>query len=61
MVSRILYTRTIREGAREIYAWLEANHKLESAGSVPQDDKIIAAWERLTKIMQEELVACERL
>ena len=49
------YTHTIAEGAQEIHAWLDANGKLESAASVPQDDKIIAAWERLTKAMREEL------
>lgn len=49
------YTRTIADGAREIYAWLEANGKRESAESVPQDDRIIAAWERLTENMKEEL------
>jgi nucleoside-diphosphate-sugar epimerase len=49
------YTHTIAEGAREIYGWLEANNKIERAESVPGDDKIIAAWERLTQTMKEEL------
>ena len=49
------YTHTIADGAREIYAWLEANGKLESAESVPNDNRIIATWERLSVAMREEL------
>jgi nucleoside-diphosphate-sugar epimerase len=41
------YTVSIAEGARQIHAWLSANNKLQTAESQPQDDKIIAAWERL--------------
>ena len=48
------YTRTIADGAREIYEWLEASGKLESAESMPSDDRIIAAWERLTNNLKEE-------
>ena len=51
------YTRTISEGAKEIYSYLEANNKLESAESVPQDDRILEAWERLSKNMVRELAA----
>ena len=48
-------THTIADGAREIYAWLEANGKLEGAESVPNDNRIIATWERLSVAMREEL------
>jgi nucleoside-diphosphate-sugar epimerase len=49
------YTISIAEGARRIYVWLTANGRLENSDDVPQDDRILAAWERLRAQMDQEL------
>ncbi|MGQ9524562.1 MAG: NAD-dependent epimerase/dehydratase family protein [Armatimonadota bacterium] len=53
------YRITIAEGARQIYEWHVRNSKLEDSDEVPQDDKIIAAWERLCQRMKDELAGSD--
>ena len=45
------YRTTIAEGARQIYAWLAVNGKLENSDETPQDDRILAAWEDAARWM----------
>ncbi|MBM3460354.1 MAG: NAD-dependent epimerase/dehydratase family protein [Armatimonadetes bacterium] len=49
------YTTSIAEGARRIYARLCRTGRLQSWEEVPQDDRILAAWERARRRMEEEL------
>jgi nucleoside-diphosphate-sugar epimerase len=49
------YTISIAEGAKRITTWLAANGRLENSDDVPQDDRILAAWERLRAQMVQEL------
>ena len=44
-------------GARRIYEWHVRNGRLENSDDVPQDDKLIAAWEKLSARMAQEMNA----
>lgn len=49
------YRTRIADGAAQIYDWHVRNGRLENSDDVPQDDRIIAAWERLSAQMIEEM------
>ncbi|HEY3285400.1 MAG TPA: NAD-dependent epimerase/dehydratase family protein [Armatimonadota bacterium] len=49
------YRTTLAEGARAIYQWHLAHGTVENSDEVPQDDRILAAWARLTERMKVEL------
>jgi len=49
------YRTTIAEGAKQIYDWHVRNGSLENSDNVPQDDRIIAAWQKLSAQMISEL------
>jgi len=49
------YQITIAEGARRIYEWHVKNGRLENSDDVPQDDRIIAAWQQLSARMKHEI------
>jgi nucleoside-diphosphate-sugar epimerase len=49
------YTISIAEGAQRIYARLQATSRLENSDNVPQDDRILAAWERMNAQLKLEL------
>lgn len=49
------YRTGIGEGARRIYDWHVANNRLEDSDGVPQDDRILEAWERLSATLRQEL------
>lgn len=48
------YTIPWVEGVKRTVAWLDARGKIENSDNDPFDDKIIAAWERLSAAMQQE-------
>lgn len=43
------------EGARRIYQWLEARHRIEDSDADPLYDQVIAAWTRAGEQMAHEL------
>jgi nucleoside-diphosphate-sugar epimerase len=49
------YTLSIAEGAKRIYTRLQETGRLENSDNVPQDDRILAAWERLHAQLRQEL------
>ena len=49
------YRTTIAEGAQEIYKWHVENGRLENSDKVPQDDRLLAAWDHLTAQMQADI------
>lgn len=49
------YTVPWVAGVRRTVAWLDENHKIEDSDADPFDDRVIAAWERLSARMGEEL------
>ncbi len=53
------YTIPWVEGVRRTVAWLDANGKVENSDNDPFDDKVIAAWEKYTASMTEELAGLD--
>jgi nucleoside-diphosphate-sugar epimerase len=49
------YTVPWVEGVRRTVAWLDAHGRIENSDDDPFDDRVIAAWERLTSAMAAEL------
>ncbi len=49
------YRISISEGAKQIYTHLVETRRLENSDDVPQDDRILAAWEYLSAQMQQQL------
>ena len=47
------------EGVRRTVAFLDERGRIENSDNDPLDDKIIAAWEKLTAGMQSELAGLE--
>ncbi len=48
------YRTSIAEGMRRIYENLVQAGKLQNSDDVPEDDRIIAAWRRMTVALKEE-------
>jgi nucleoside-diphosphate-sugar epimerase len=48
------YTISIAEGAKRIYTRMLETGRLENSDNVPQDDRIITAWERLNLQLRQE-------
>ena len=49
------YTVPWVEGVRRTVAWLDAHGRIENSDDDPFDDRVIAAWERLSAAMAAEL------
>src|SRR5512136_3042308 len=49
------YTVKWVDGVRRTVAWLDAANQIEDSDADPFDDRVIAAWERLSTRMGEEL------
>jgi hypothetical protein len=49
------YTISIALGAKRIYTRLLETGRLENSDQVPQDERILAAWERLNAQLKQEL------
>lgn len=49
------YTVPWVEGVRRTVAWLDENHRIENSDNDPFDDRLIAAWERLTDSLGQEV------
>lgn len=48
------YRTSIAEGARQIYDWHVTHGRLVNSDEVPEDDRILAAWERLRGSLVQE-------
>ena len=53
------YTIPWVEGVRRTVAWLDARGKVENSDDEPFDDQVIAAWERLSAGMTQELAGID--
>jgi nucleoside-diphosphate-sugar epimerase len=53
------YTVSWEEGVRRTVAWLDAHNRIEDSEDDPFDDRIIAAWEKLSAGMEAELKGLE--
>ncbi|HZP80674.1 MAG TPA: NAD-dependent epimerase/dehydratase family protein [Chthonomonadaceae bacterium] len=53
------YRTTIAQGAKQVYDWHVANGRLEDSDSVPQDDRILAAWEQVCKRLTADFAAAQ--
>jgi nucleoside-diphosphate-sugar epimerase len=53
------YTIPFVEGARRTIAWLDEQGRIDNSDKDPFDDRILAAWERLTASMAAELAELE--
>lgn len=49
------YTIPLRDGAARLYHWLDQHGGIEDSDADPLDDRLIAAWERLSAAMIREL------
>jgi nucleoside-diphosphate-sugar epimerase len=49
------YTIPWVEGARRTVEWLDAHNRIQNSDDDPFDDRVIAAWERLSGAMSKEL------
>jgi len=54
------YTIPFAEGAGRVVAWLDAQDKIENSDNDPYDDRVIAAWERHSARMVQDLHDLDR-
>jgi nucleoside-diphosphate-sugar epimerase len=48
------YRTSIAQGMRRIYDNLLASGKLQNSDDVPEDDRLIAAWRKMTAVLKQE-------
>lgn len=48
------YTIPFREGVRRIVAWLDTHHRIENSDNDPEEDRVLALWQRHTESLLKE-------